>query len=199
MAARLLRISLIGVALAIMPTAAFAHSGDGSAGFIHGMVHPMSGQDHILAMLLVGMLAFRQGGRALWLVPGSFMLVMALGGALGAPGIPVPSVELGIALSVVVLGLVVALGINAPVAAAMGLVGLFAIFHGHAHGVEMPVQATGLAYGAGFLIATALLHAGGILAGSLIGRLSSRYGAMASRTAGGLAAMAGVGLLTGVL
>ncbi|MDP2781343.1 HupE/UreJ family protein, partial [Devosia sp.] len=77
--------------------------------------------------------------------------------------------------------------------------GLFAIFHGHAHGVEMPIQATGLAYGAGFLLATALLHAGGILVGSLLGRLSRRYGVMVSRTAGGLAAMAGVGLLTGVL
>jgi hydrogenase/urease accessory protein HupE len=132
---RLLQLALL--ALCLVPTTAFAHVGIGSAsGFIHGFMHPLSGLDHQLAMVLVGIFAYRLGGRALWLVPLTFVSVMALGGFLGVARIPVPFVEVGIALSVIVLGAIVAFGVKAPVAVAMGVVGLFAIFHGHAHGSE---------------------------------------------------------------
>ncbi|MFI0848784.1 HupE/UreJ family protein [Mesorhizobium sp. IMUNJ 23232] len=190
----------MAMAAALLPTAALAHTGVGhTSGFMHGFAHPISGLDHILAMIMVGVFAWLLGGRALWLVPATFVLVMAIGGVLGVAGIEVPYVETGIALSVVVLGVVVALGVKAPVAMAMGLVGLFAIFHGHAHGAEMPEDAGSLAYAAGFMIATALLHAAGIGIGLLIGKVSESYGPAVVRTAGGAAAVAGVGLLTGVL
>jgi urease accessory protein len=111
----------------------------------------------------------------------------------------VPFVEIGIALSVVVLGAIVAFNVKAPVAAAIGLVGLFAIFHGHAHGAEIPEDAGGVAYAAGFMIATALLHLAGITAGFLIGRAGEHYGSLVVRVAGGFVTVAGLGLLIGVL
>jgi urease accessory protein len=192
------RLALAALA-ALVPTAAMAHTGVGDVGgFAHGFWHPITGLDHVLAMVLVGMLAWQLGNRALWLVPATFVLVMAVGGALGVAGIAIPLVELGIALSIVVLGAAVALGIRAPVAVAMGIAGLFAIFHGHAHGAEMPVDASGLAYGMGFMIATALLHLGGLGLGFLIGAAGDRYG-LVMRSAGGLAAIAGLAILTGVL
>lgn len=183
-----------------LPATAYAHTGVGdTSGFLHGFGHPISGLDHILAMVMVGVFAFQLGGRATWLVPATFVLVMAIGGGLGVAGINVPFVETGIALSVVVLGAIVALGVKAPTAVAMGLVGLFAIFHGHAHGAEMPENAGGAAYAAGFMIATALLHAVGIGLGFVIARIGDRQGQFVVRASGGLAAMAGVGLLTGIL
>jgi urease accessory protein len=194
--------SLAGAAAAavLLPTAAFAHVGVGeTTGFMHGFGHPVSGLDHILAMVMVGVFAYQLGGRALWLVPATFVLVMAAGGALGVAGVEIPFVEVGIALSVIVLGAIVALGVKAPVAVAMGIVGLFAIFHGHAHGAEMPEDAGGLAYAAGFMIATALLHVIGIGVGFLIGRVGESYGPIVVRSAGAAATVAGVGLLTGVL
>jgi urease accessory protein len=187
-------------ALVLSPSLAFAHTGVGqTAGFFHGFCHPLSGLDHILAMVMVGTFAFQLGGRALWLVPLTFVLVMAGGGALGVMGVALPFVETGIALSVAVLGAVVALNVKAPVAIAMGIVGLFAVFHGHAHGSEMPGAAGGVSYAAGFMIATALLHVAGIAAGFLIGKTSERHGMIVMRSAGGIAAIAGVGLLTGLL
>ena len=147
--------------MALAPSAAFAHTGVGdTVGFAHGFMHPITGIDHVLAMVMVGVFAWQLGGRALWLVPTTFVLVMAIGGALGVAGIGVPFVEAGIALSVIVLGAIVAFGIKAPVAVAMAVVGLFAVFHGHAHGSEMPESAAGMAYGLGFMLATALLHLG---------------------------------------
>ena len=170
---RILRFAAPLAAVALLaPTAALAHTGVGdTSGFGHGFGHPISGMDHVLAMVMVGVFAAQLGGRALWLVPATFVAVMALGGALGAAGVDVPFVETGIALSVIVLGAVVALNVKAPVAAAMGLVGLFAVFHGHAHGAEMPEDAGGLAYAAGFMLATALLHATGLGFGVAIGAL----------------------------
>lgn len=187
-------------ALALLPTAALAHTAVGAtSGFVHGFGHPISGLDHILAMVMVGVLAWQLGGRALWLVPAAFVAVMAVGGTLGVAGIDVPFVETGIALSVIVLGAMVALGVKAPLAIAMGLVGLFAVFHGHAHGAEMPETAGGLAYAAGFMLATALLHVAGIGAGFLIGRASASYGPAMVRSAGGIVAIAGVGIFTGLI
>lgn len=191
---------LLAAPLLLLPSLALAHPGHGDAsGMAQGFLHPMSGLDHILAMVLVGLFAWQLGGRALWAVPATFVLVMALGGALGMAGVAVPFVEIGIGLSVVVLGAIVAFGVKAPVAAAMAIVGLFAIFHGHAHGAEMPANAAGFAYGAGFLAATALLHLCGIAVGFGIGKASEAYGSAFTRTVGGIAALAGVGLLAGVL
>jgi urease accessory protein len=173
-------LQLATFALFLAPTAALAHVGIGNtSGFTHGFIHPLSGLDHQLAMILVGVFAYQLGGRALWLVPLTFVAAMALGGFLGVAGIPVPFVEIGIALSVIVLGAVVAFGVKAPVALAMGAVGLVAIFHGHAHGSEMPLDAPGFEYGVGFMLATAVLHAVGIGIGILVG-MTSRVSAKTS-------------------
>jgi urease accessory protein len=193
-------VQLAIVAFFLAPTAALAHVGVGStSGFMHGFMHPLSGLDHQLAMILVGIFAYQLGGRALWLVPLSFVGVMAIGGFLGVMGIPIPFVEVGIAMSVIVLGAIVAFGVKVPVAVAMGAVGFFAIFHGHAHGSEMPLDASGFEYGIGFMLATALLHALGIGIGFLIGLSSKTLGQNVYRVAGGLASVAGVALLFGYL
>ena len=194
-----LRAALVAAAT-LLPNAAWAHPGhDASVGFVHGLVHPVTGLDHVLAMVAVGLFAAQLGGRALWAVPLSFVSVMALGGVLGMAGVGVPFVEAGIAISVIALGLAVALQWKAPVAAATALVGLFAVFHGHAHGAEMPVDAFGLEYGLGFLLATAVLHVLGIgLAFSI-----ARFGQVATprtiRIGGAAMAVAGVGILSGFI
>ncbi len=193
---RLLQLALLS--LCLVPTAASAHVGIGdTSGFAHGFMHPLGGLDHQLAMILVGIFAYQLGGRALWLVPLSFVSVMAVGGLLGVMGVPIPSVEIGIALSVIVLGAIVALRVEAPVAVAMGAVALFAIFHGHAHGSEMPLDVSGVEFGIGFMVATALLHATGIGIGVAIGRSSKTLGDTAYRLAGGLASLTGIALLLG--
>jgi len=182
------------------PTLALAHTGVGSTyGFAHGFGHPISGIDHTFAMVLVGVLAFQHGGRALWLVPSAFVALMAVGGAIGMAGYSMPMVETGIAMSVIVLGAAVGMKIKAPIAAAVGIAGLFALFHGHAHGSEMPADAAGIAYAAGFVVATCLLHATGLGFGYAIGRIDGARGLAISRAVGGLAVVAGVGLLAGIL
>ena len=193
-------LSLLVAAAVSLPTAALAHAGHGEAsGFLSGLAHPVGGLDHVLAMVMVGVLAWQLGGRALWMVPLAFVGVMAVGGALGFAGIGVPAVEVGIALSIVVLGAVVALGARAPLAALMALVGFFAIFHGYAHGAEMPENAGGLAYGLGFLIATAALHLAGLGLGYALGRIGDRSNPVAVRAVGGLTAVAGLGIVTGLV
>jgi urease accessory protein len=160
-------------------------------GLAHGFAHPFGGLDHLLAMFAVGLFAVRLGGRALWLVPPAFVGMMALGVIAGFEGLEVPFVEAGIALSVVAIGIAVATGYVPPVAAAAALVGFFAIFHGFAHGAELPEGAGGLGYSAGFLAATALLHAAGVAAGFTGPRLVR---------AGGVAvALAGAVLLAGAV
>ena len=160
------RIAAAAAALLALSGAALAHTGAGAASsFAHGFVHPIGGLDHVLAMVAVGLYAALLGGRALWLVPATFVGVMAIGGALGHGGLALPYAEIGIALSVIVLGLAVALRISLPTLAAMALAGLFAIFHGHAHGAEMPQTISGHDYAAGFMLATALLHGVGIALG----------------------------------
>ncbi|HWA18244.1 MAG TPA: HupE/UreJ family protein [Devosia sp.] len=190
-------LSLLFIAI---PTAAFAHTGHGdTSGFLHGFMHPIGGLDHVLAMVAVGVFAAVLGGRALFLVPLSFVGMMAVGFLLGANGVEMPFVELGIALSSIVIGGVAALGRPMPVAAATALVGVFAIFHGHAHGVEMPADAGGLEYAAGFMAATALLHAAGIAGAILAARFVGKYGRTVGRIAGGAFALGGIGLLAGWL
>lgn len=197
---RLPRLALLSFALATLPTAAFAHTGAGDTnGFVHGFMHPVGGLDHVLAMVAVGLLAARLGGRALWLVPLSFVAMMILGGVAGASGIGLPFVELGISGSILVLGFVLALGRQLPTGLAMALVGFFGIFHGHAHGTEMPVDAQGFAYGSGFVLATALLHAAGLALGIGADRLAGSWSAKTSRVAGGAMAAAGAGIMAGVL
>jgi urease accessory protein len=193
-------LSASAVSIALLPTVALAHTGVGdTVGFSHGFIHPLTGIDHVLAMMMVGVFAWQLGGRALWLVPITFVLVMAIGGVLGVTGIGVPFIEIGIALSVIVLGASVAFRIKAPMAIAMAVVGLFAIFHGHAHGSEMPENAAGMTYGLGFMIATALLHLGGIGLGFLIGRIGDKRGPVFVRAAGAAAAVAGLAILGGLI
>jgi len=188
------------MALLIAATAAQAHTGVGDAiGFVHGLTHPISGIDHVLAMVAVGLFAAHLGGRALWLVPLAFVAMMAVGGAFGMAGANLPFVEIGLGLSVVVLGVAVATGFHLPTAGAMALVGFFAVFHGHAHGAEMPEFASGLEYGLGFVLATATLHASGISLGLLIGRLSDAYGDRILQVTGSAMALAGIGILTGYM
>ena len=186
----------IAAALLLIPTAAFSHPAIGNAhGFVQGLAHPLGGLDHILAMVAVGVFAWQLGGRALWAVPATFVLVMALGGILGITGIGIPGIEIGIAASVIVLGTIVALRVKASVAVAMAVVALFAIFHGHAHGTEMPLAAASVPYAVGFMLATALLHLAGIALGFAIGRAGDSYGRLGYRFAGGLVALAGVAIL----
>ncbi len=181
--------------LVAIPGAALAHPGHDAGGFAHGLVHPLGGLDHVLAMVAVGLYAALPGGRALWLVPATFVGVMAIGGALGAAGYPLPYVETGIALSVIVLGLAVALRVSLPTLGAMALAGLFAIFHGHTHGAEMPLGVSGVTYAAGFMLATALLHGAGIAIGLVAGRLAEHGGWRVAQAAGGAMALAGIALL----
>ena len=190
------RLPLIVTTLVLLSTAAEAHTGINTMrGFQHGFGHPFSGLDHLLAMVAVGLYAVSLGGRAMYLVPAAFVAMMAVGGAIGISAIALPFVEIGIAVSVLVLGAAVALRIPLSTVAAVALVGCFAVFHGHAHGAELPLGASGFSYAVGFVVATALLHAVGIALG-----LSTRYATeqtarTAAQAAGAAIALAGVGLL----
>lgn len=184
--------------LLLMAGAAEAHTGAGvTHGFSHGFMHPIGGMDHILAMVAVGLFAAHLGGRAIWMVPMAFMSMMAAGGLLGIAGVPVPFIELGIAASVLVLGAIVALQWSPPVLIAMSIVGFFAVFHGYAHGAEMPESAGGLAYAAGFVLATGLLHALGIGLGFGTERLSRLSGRRVAQLGGGAMAVVGLAMLGG--
>jgi len=179
----------------LVATPALAHTGAGSvSGFASGFSHPIGGLDHLLAMIAVGILASQQGGKSLWLLPVSFVAMMVVGGALGIAGVAVPFVELGIVGSVIVLGAVIALGKHMPTGAAMALVGVLAIFHGHAHGTEMPVDASGFEYGLGFAIATAMLHAVGLGLGLAAQKAAEKFAPVAVRIGGGVIAAAGLAL-----
>jgi urease accessory protein len=185
---------LLPAALVLLPTAASAHPGlPHTHDFIHGFVHPLGGLDHVLAMVAVGLLAAQLGGRALWLVPAAFVATMAAAGMLGMTGGSIPHIETGIALSVLVLGAVVALRVGMPVVVAMALVGVFAVFHGYAHGMEMSEGVSAAGYALGFIAATILLHGVGIAAGLMIAR--APQGARVAQFAGGAMTLAGAALL----
>lgn len=195
-----MRLLLAIAFAALFPTLAFAHSGaEHAAGFVHGFEHPLGGIDHMLAMLAVGVLAYVLGGRALWLVPLSFVGMMLIGFLLGANQVGLPFVELGVALSSVIIGAAAAAGRPMPVAAAMGLVGVFAVFHGHAHGAEMPADMAGLQYAGGFLLATAGLHAIGLASTAFGATLLGRLGKSTAQLAGAAFALGGIGVLAGWL
>ncbi|UKJ74643.1 HupE/UreJ family protein [Azospirillum brasilense] len=184
-------------ALAALPNAALAHTfGARDAGFVHGFMHPVGGWDHLLAMVAVGLWAAQRGGKALWALPVAFVGAMIGGGLLGLAGIDLPQVELGIVLSVVALGALIALQSRLPLLASAGVVALFAVFHGHAHGAEMPEAAQPLLYGLGFALSTALLHGAGIGAALSLRRLvEGRKSALALRGTGAVVGLAGVALL----
>lgn len=174
---------------------ALAHSDHGSAGgFVSGFTHPILGWDHIAAMVAVGLWGAFLGRPAIWILPVVFPLAMALAAAAGVVGVPLPGVEAGIAASAVVLGLLIAFAIRPPLWVAGAIVGVFAIFHGHAHGTELPSAVNPFAYATGFVLSTGLLHAAGILFGLLI---AVPGGKLAIRGGGGLISLAGVGFLTG--
>jgi urease accessory protein len=181
----------------LLATAAQAHEGSGVAdGFASGFLHPLLGWDHVIAMVAVGLWGSFLGAPALWLLPVVFPLVMAAGGALSVLGVPLPAVEIGIALSAVALGGVVAAALRPPLWVAALLVGVFAIFHGHAHGTELPQAASPVAYSLGFVIATGLLHLSGIGLG-----LVTRWpgGRVAVRAVGAGIALAGLVFLVRAL
>lgn len=168
------RRAVPALALASVPfgVAGLARASDGvgpAGGLTAGLLHPVLGFDHLLAMVAVGLLSVQIGGRAVWTVPAAFVLVMAAGGLLGMQGVALPEVEGGIALSVFALGLVIAIGAAPPVWLAMVFVGFFALFHGHAHGAEIPRLADPAAYVGGFMLATAMLHLTGVGIGGVCG------------------------------
>lgn len=179
--------------LAWVATAAQAH-GEASAagGWLAGLAHPVSGLDHVLAMLAVGLWGAQLGAPAVWLLPVVFPMVMAFGGFLGLVGIGLPGVEIGIALSACLLGAAVLAAARLPLALTGGLVAVFAVFHGHAHGTELPAGADGLAYSVGFVVATGLLHAAGIALGT-VRRLPQ--GERILRAQGGLILLGGLAFL----
>jgi len=168
----------------------WAHiEGGQAAGFITGLEHPWSGLDHVLAMIAVGLWGAQLGNPAIWLLPIAFPMMMAMGATMGLLGIPVPGVEIGIALSAIVLGTMILVEVRPNLAVAIAIVGVFAIFHGHAHGTELPLGQSGLLYSMGFVIATGCLHALGIALG-LVNGLPA--GKLALRGAGSFIAAMGV-------
>ncbi len=190
------KIILTGLLLCLLSLSpAFAHSDAASlqGGFMSGFMHPIAGLDHVIAMVAVGLWGAFLGKPAIWLLPVVFPLVMAFGGALGVAGVPIPFIETGIALSGIVLGLVVLFAVRPPIWVAAIIVGAFAIFHGHAHGTELPNAANPLIYGIGFVIGTGLLHLAGIAIGELK-RLP--WGDRVVRGGGAVIALLGVGFLT---
>ena len=183
--------------LVLMPGMLLAHDGASLpyGSFLGGLTHPVLGPDHFLAMVSVGILSAQIGGRAIWTVPATFVVVMAFGGLLGLMDIGLTAIEAGIAISVLALGIAIAMDRKFPLSLAMTAVGFFAIFHGYAHGAEMPGVANSLTYAAGFLTGTAALH----LFGVLIGDIARRYarGQTVLRMTGGVIAALGVSFLVG--
>lgn len=191
---RIALLSTIGHWLSASPL--HAHEGGSVAGLWSGLLHPVTGPDHVLAMIAVGLWGAQLGAPAIWVLPVIFPMVMAFGGMLGLIGLPLPGVEIGIALSALLLGVMVAGEVRPKLAVAGILVGMFAVFHGHAHGTELPEGQSGILYSIGFVTSTGLLHATGITIG-LIHRWS--WGQIALRMVGGAVALGGVWFLFGLL
>lgn len=182
--------------MALLPGMAFAHTEAGiTGGFISGFTHPILGWDHVVAMVAVGLWGAFLGPPAIWLLPVVFPLVMAAGAVLGIIGVPVPGVEVGIACSAVVLGLLILFKARLPLLGAALIVGVFAIFHGYAHGSELPETANAITYSIGFVIATGLLHLIGIGFGLLI---RWRRGVHAVQAGGGVISLVGFAFLFGL-
>lgn len=188
---------LLATALLIaLATPSMAHEthGYGRGGFLSGFLHPVLGWDHVVAMVAVGLWGAVLERPAIWLLPIVFPLAMAFSAALGVIGAPLPFVETGIAVSAVAIGLLIALFARPPLWFAAGVVGIFALFHGHAHGTELPDTANPFAYALGFVLSTGLLHAAGIVLGLLI---AFSWGKTVIRGGGAAISLAGLGLLFG--
>lgn len=182
---------------ALLPTPALAHDGTGLAGgFTAGFTHPLSGPDHMLAMISVGLWGAFLGRPLVYVLPMIFPSLMAIGAGIGMAGIPLPPVEVGIAVSVLTLGLMILFAVRAPVWIACAIVAMFGLFHGYAHGVELPSAADPIGYSAGFVLCTGLLHLAGIALGLL---KVSRAGTLALRGAGGVIALCGALFWTGLI
>jgi urease accessory protein len=192
------RLGLLLLVLSLAwPAMVFAHTRGGEVlGLTSGLLHPVSGLDHVLAMIAVGLWGAQLGTPAVWLLPVAFPMVMAFGGMLGLMGVMLPGIEVGIALSAIALGFAVFREARPPLWVAAFLVGFFAIFHGHAHGTELPPGANGVLYSLGFVIATGTLHAVGISIG-LVHRWPA--GQTALRVVGAIVALAGVAFLWRVI
>ncbi|WP_043308857.1 HupE/UreJ family protein [Pseudomonas sp. ML96] len=186
-----LRKTLFAIALFLSPALAFAHTGHDHSGLMAGVAHPITGLDHLLAMLAVGLWAAQQNGAARWALPLTFVGSMLLGGLLGFAGVEIPLMETGIAGSVLAFGLLVAVAARLPMALSVGLTALFALTHGVAHGLELPDLASPWGYAAGFVAATAALHG----LGYVVVRYLPRAAAPLVRIAGAAGAGAGVWLL----
>jgi urease accessory protein len=179
--------------MVVLPASAFAHVEQGqAAGFITGLQHPWSGLDHVLAMIAVGIWGAQLGNPAMWILPVTFPMVMAMGAMMGLLGIPLPGIEIGIALSAILLGAMVLSEVRPKLIIAALLVGFFAIFHGYAHGSELPAGQSGMLYSMGFVIATGCLHGIGIAIG-LVHRWPQ--GRLALRGVGAFIAVMGVSFL----
>jgi len=183
--------ALLAALVMVLATAPlYAHVQEGAAaGFLTGLKHPISGLDHVLAMISVGLWGAQLGAPAVWALPVTFPMVMAVGGFLGLVGVPLPGVEIGVAASAILLGAMVLTEARPPLAVAAALVAFFAIFHGYAHGAELPPGQSGLTYSIGFVVATGCLHGVGIAIG-LVHRWPA--GRVALRAAGGVVVLAGV-------
>jgi len=191
------RMTLAGAAILVLGASpALAHTGaEAAGGWAAGFAHPFGGIDHILAMVAVGLLAVRLGGKSNWRIPLTFVGVMLAAGMAANAGLAMPFVEQGILGSIVVLGLVVAFGHRLPAGTALGLVALFAVFHGQAHGAAIPAGATPIVFGLGFAAATAMLHLLGMGLGQGIARSARRMAPAAARVSGAAIALAGLALV----
>lgn len=193
-------VALSAAALGLLATPALAHTGGApAASAIAGFLHPLSGVDHVLTMISVGTMAALVGGRAMWSVPSAFIAVMLLGAIAGATGMALPMVELGIAVSIVALGVATAFGRSVPESAAVAMAVVFAAFHGHAHGSEIGMTTSAAEFGAGFVVATATLHAAGLFAAMLLSRQFAATGTATVRLAGVGVAAVGVGMVGAML
>lgn len=192
------RLVLGALALAsLIASPAYAHEGTGLAGgFLAGVMHPLSGPDHMLAMVSVGLWGAFLGRPLIYVLPMLFPAMMVVGGALGISGVTLPPVEMGIAVSVLILGLMILFAVRAPIALACGIVAIFALFHGFAHGAELPSAADPVGYSAGFVLCTGMLHLAGIALGTL---RATAAGTTALRIGGGAIALTGAWFLVGAV
>ena len=192
--------ALVAGAAAAAPALAFAHAGMHEGhDLVHGFMHPLGGLDHVLAMVAIGVIAARLGGRALWALPASFVAAMAVAGICGMAGLGLPDPETAIALSVIVLGAVIARPVRWPATLLAGMVAPFAVFHGYSHGLAMADARSVVAFGSGFVAATVLLHLAGIGLGLALDHAGVSRGLRIARAGGCAIALAGVAILAGAL